>query len=89
MSLQNLTLRLDGITAGDYLTWARDPEPPALDAGLDWTTVQADPLGETIEAVLCWDGIASGSRMGGCRCRLPADAGGERGGVACAQLRPS
>jgi len=25
MSLQILTLTLDGITAGDYLTWSRDP----------------------------------------------------------------
>ena len=31
MALQTLTLKLDGITAGDYLTWCRDPEPPALD----------------------------------------------------------
>jgi hypothetical protein len=34
MSLQILTLKLDGITAGDYLTWCRDPDPPALDYGL-------------------------------------------------------
>ena len=27
MPLQILTLKLDGITAGDYLTWCRDPEP--------------------------------------------------------------
>jgi hypothetical protein len=55
MSLQYLTLQLDGITAGDYLTWVRDPEPSALGASLDSITVQADPLGETIEAVLSWN----------------------------------
>jgi hypothetical protein len=27
---QVLTLTLDGITAGDYLAWFRDPEPFAL-----------------------------------------------------------
>jgi hypothetical protein len=31
MTLQILTLKLDGITAGDYLTWCWDPQPPALD----------------------------------------------------------
>ena len=31
-SLQLLTLVLDGITAGDYLCWVRDPEPAALGA---------------------------------------------------------
>jgi hypothetical protein len=52
---QYLTLRLDGITAGDYLTWVRDPEPAALGAGLESITVRADPLGGTIEALLCWN----------------------------------
>jgi hypothetical protein len=55
MSLQYLTLKLDGITAGDYLTWVRDPEPPALGQGLDMITLRADPLGDTIEAVLSWN----------------------------------
>lgn len=39
MSLQILTIKLDGITVGDYLTWCRDPDPPTLDYGLrsiDW-----------------------------------------------------
>jgi hypothetical protein len=54
MSLQHLSLRLDGITAGDYLTWVRDPEPPALGIGLDSIAVSAEPLGDTIEAVLSW-----------------------------------
>jgi hypothetical protein len=34
MPLQILTLKLDGITAGDYLTWCRDPDPPALGLAL-------------------------------------------------------
>ena len=58
MSLQTLTLELDGITAGDYLTWCRDPEPPALDYGLRSISIDADPLGDTITAVLDWDGPA-------------------------------
>lgn len=32
MRLQHLTLTLDGITAGDYLQWVRDPEPRAVEA---------------------------------------------------------
>jgi hypothetical protein len=47
MSLQILSLKLDGITAGDYLTWCRDPDPPALDYGLRSIRVDAYPLGDT------------------------------------------
>jgi hypothetical protein len=54
MSLQHLSLTLDGIAAGDYLTWVRDPEPRALGMGLDWIAISAEPLGDTIEAVLSW-----------------------------------
>ena len=55
MSLQILTLTLDGITAGDYLTWCRDPDPPALDFGLRSISIDADPLGDTITAILDWE----------------------------------
>jgi hypothetical protein len=49
--LQTLILRLDGITAGDHLTWCRDPDPPAFDYGLRSISIDADPLGDTISAV--------------------------------------
>jgi hypothetical protein len=58
MALQFLILTLDGITAGDYLAWVRDPEPPALGRDLRAVSVQGDPLGDTIEAVLAWRGAA-------------------------------
>ena len=54
MPLQILTLKLDGITAGDYLTWCRDPEPPALDYALRSISIDADPLSDTITAILDW-----------------------------------
>ena len=54
MMLQHLTLVLDGITAGDYLAWARDAEPPALGRELSSVAVRADPLGDTVEAWLSW-----------------------------------
>ena len=54
MPVQLLTLTLDGITAGDYLAWVRDPEPQALGAGLCSIGVRADPLGDSIHAVLTW-----------------------------------
>jgi hypothetical protein len=54
VSLQLLTLRLDGITADDYLCWARDPEPPALGRELCSITVEAPGLGDLIKAELCW-----------------------------------
>jgi hypothetical protein len=56
MSVQLLTLTLDGINAGDYMDWVRDGEPPALDLDLRSITVRGDPLGDTIEAVLSWKG---------------------------------
>jgi hypothetical protein len=56
MALQVLILKLDGITAGDYLAWVRDPEPPALRQDLREVSVQGDPLGDTVEAVLAWSG---------------------------------
>lgn len=55
MALQCLTLTLDGITAGDYLQWVRDPEPPLLGLGLSSIEVRGEPLGDTVEAALSWD----------------------------------
>jgi hypothetical protein len=55
MSLETLTLKLDGITAGDYLTWCRDPDPPALDLGLRSISIETDPLGDTTTATLKWE----------------------------------
>jgi hypothetical protein len=54
MPRQILTLKLDGITADDYLTWCRDPDPPALDSALRSVAVDADPLGDTITLSLEW-----------------------------------
>jgi hypothetical protein len=56
MPLQVLTLTLDGITAGDYMTWVYDPEPPSLGRDLRSITLRGDPLGDTVEAVLVWEG---------------------------------
>ncbi len=58
MALQVLILTLGGITAGDYLAWVRDPEPPALGQDLCEVSVRADPLGDVVEAVLAWRGAA-------------------------------
>ncbi len=58
MALQVLILTLDGITAGDYLAWVRDPEPPALGQELCQVSAHGDPLGDTVQAVLLWRGTA-------------------------------
>ncbi|HYB29601.1 MAG TPA: hypothetical protein VEF89_23530 [Solirubrobacteraceae bacterium] len=55
MSLQILTLKLDGITAGDYLAWCRDPDPTALGLALRSVHIDAAPLGNTITATLDWN----------------------------------
>jgi hypothetical protein len=54
--VQPLLIRLDGITAGDYLAWVREPEPPALDHGLRSVEISADPLGELVNIELVWAG---------------------------------
>lgn len=54
MARQTLTLKLDGITADDYLSWCRDPEPPALGLALRSIAIEAGPLGDTITAILDW-----------------------------------
>jgi hypothetical protein len=56
MPAQSLIIRLDGITAADYLSWARDPEPPALGHGLRSVAICAEPLGDLIELELVWAG---------------------------------
>src|SRR5579884_2292835 len=60
MPVQILTIKLDGITAGDYLTWCRAPDPPALDYGFRSVRVGADLLADTIAATLDWDRSAPG-----------------------------
>jgi hypothetical protein len=52
---QELAIFLDGITAGDYLTWVRDPEPHALGRDLIAIAAEADPLADRIEVQLIWD----------------------------------
>ena len=75
MPLQTLTLKLDGITAGDYLTWCRDPDPPALDWALRSISIDADPLGDTITAVLDWNQAPPPSRAAAGVAGLPLSTG--------------
>ena len=58
MTFQRLIFELDGITAGDYLAYVRNPEPPGLGTVLRSMAINAEPLGDTIEFVLGWDGPA-------------------------------
>ena len=55
MTYQTLRLRLDGMTAGDYLSHLRDPEPAMLGAGLHEVVVEADPLEDEVHALLTWE----------------------------------
>lgn len=74
MRVQTLILTLDGITAGDYLAWVRDPEPPALGLGLASVTVRADPLGDAIEAILAWNDCPPAPHIAGPAAGLPLTA---------------
>jgi hypothetical protein len=53
---QRLTFELDGITAGDYLAYVRNPDPPGLGTVLRSIAIHAEPLGDTLEVVLAWNG---------------------------------
>ena len=75
MPQQILTLKLDGITAGDYLTWCRDPEPPALDFALRSISIDADPLGDTITAILDWNQALPMAPAAATAAGLPLSAG--------------
>ena len=63
MTVQYLTITLEGITAADYLSWVRDPEPAALDRELQEVAVRADPLGDVIDATLAWAGSAPAAHL--------------------------
>jgi hypothetical protein len=76
-SPQILTLELEGITAGDYLSWCRDPDPPALGSALRSISIHADPLGDTITALLDWDREAP----------APAEAAQEAGLLLSPEVR--
>jgi len=75
--LQILILKLDGITAVDYLTWCRDPDPPALEYGLRSINVDADPLGETITAILDWNQPAPPPAAAAAAAGLPLPTGAQ------------
>lgn len=75
MPLQILTLKLDGVTAGDYLTWCRDPDPPALDFSLRSISIDADPLGDTITAILNWNDLLPPAAAAAAAAGLPLTAG--------------
>jgi hypothetical protein len=75
MPVQILTLKLDGITAGDYLTWCRDPDPPALDFALRSIFIYVDPLGDTITAILDWNQPLPAAPAAATAAGLPLSAG--------------
>ena len=75
MALQTLTLKLDGITAGDHLTWCRDPEPPALDFALRSISIEAEPLGDTITATLDWSHSPPPAAVAASAAGLPPSTG--------------
>ncbi len=56
MPCQIITIRLDGLTAGDYLAHLCDPDPAAGGLGLLSVDVRAEPLGDVVEASLVWAG---------------------------------
>jgi hypothetical protein len=74
MFRQIITIELDGLTAGDYLSCLRDPEPCALGHALRSVTVRAEPLGSTVEALLVWNHGAPGARAAAHAAGLPVVA---------------
>lgn len=53
---QVITLELDGITADDYIAHFVDADPAFEATGLGSVTIDADPFGSEVVAVLRWRG---------------------------------
>ena len=53
---QEIELHLDGITAGDYLTYYVDSDPAVQAPRLRAVSLDADPVGNLVTASLRWDG---------------------------------
>ena len=86
MTVQHLTFHLDGITAGDYLAYVRDPEPPGLGHGLRSIAIDAEPLGATVHATIVWDGTPPAPAVAEVLAGLPMTA--EVVDVRCHSLAP-
>ena len=55
--IQHITVQLDGITAGDYVAYQVDADPPSETSRLRSVTLDVpDALGDTVRASLRWDG---------------------------------
>ena len=83
-----IELHLRGITAEDYVTWIRDPEPPSLGRELRSIAVRADPLGDRIHLDLCWRGRAPEPRTAAARAGFaltPEVVAGERPGQSAGE----
>jgi hypothetical protein len=89
MSLQILNLKLEGITAGDYLTWCQDPDPPALGLSLRSITVDADSLGDMITAILDWSQPPPPPAVAAPAAGLPLTTGAQLQGVGANHLSSS
>ena len=92
MPAQTLLLRLDGITAADYLAHCLDPEAPALGFGLRAFDVDADPLGDTVRVRLDWDRTPPSDphlAAGAAGFRLTADVVDCQVMLQVARLRPA
>ena len=75
MTVQLLTIRLDGVTAADYLAHVRDPEPGALDGALAAVVVRTDqPLADVVEAALSWHGAPPAAHAAAHLAGLPVTA---------------
>jgi hypothetical protein len=62
LQTQIITLDLDGITAGDYLAYFVDADPALEASRIRSVTVDAEPLGDRVTAVLRWDGTPAPAR---------------------------
>jgi hypothetical protein len=54
--IQEITLELDGITAGDYLAHFLDADPQLAGTRLHSVRVASEPLDDSVVATLRWDG---------------------------------
>ena len=89
MPRQILTIELDGLTAGDYLAYMSDPEPPAVGFGLLSMSIRAQPLADTLEVDLVWEDCVPAPRVALQAAGLPVVAEVVRIDVAEARPAPT
>jgi hypothetical protein len=87
---QEITLQLDGITAGDYTAHFVDADPALGATRLRSVALLSEPLGDSLVAVLRWNGAppAAPAALAAAGLRVTGDVAAISARVLAAETRP-